>query len=364
MSESNSSSPPSPLPARAVKSGLGCVRIGGLLAALLLARAPAAAASYEQSLSLSALRMFNVGVSASVHDPSIVLPSLSALTDRFYLNGYNRVDSSGNLGEGGTGLPSRTGYFGFSSNSQVNLAAGTLAMNVLLPATNSYLAKSGATGDLSYELNYTLLRRFDSGRKLGLEVRGAPIGLDLHDDRQLTRSVTLVSDTYKLGGVVPPVAPYSAGYAVIPFTPRIGDIPTRTVSDVSASYSGSRRFQVNGWLVRLGGVWRVVDRPRLRLEAHGGPALVAATSKFSVTESVSATSVGGLGITARASRYAQHLGWYAGGTAGWRLHGRWSVVAGADYLDAGAYSVHARAASARFNLSQGLLLNLGIARSF
>jgi hypothetical protein len=40
------------------------------------------------------------------------------------------------------------------------------------------------------------------------------------------------------------------------------------------------------------------------------------------------------------------------------------VTAGADYLDAGAYSVHATAASARFNLSQGALLNLGVARAF
>jgi hypothetical protein len=237
------------------------------LAAFSLRPAIAVAATYDQSLSVSALRLFNVRTSASLHDPSIVLPSLSSLTDRFYLNGYNRVDSSGNVGEGGAGLPSRTGYFGFSTNSQVNLAAGTLAMNVLLPATNSYLASSGAQGDVSYELNYTLLRLFDRGRKLGLELRGAPIGFEVNDNRQLARTVTLVSDTYKLGGVVPPVAPYSAGYAVIPFTPRIGDIPTRTLSEVSAAYTGSRRFQINGWLVRLGGVlaavgWRAASARR------------------------------------------------------------------------------------------------------
>ena len=54
-------------------------------------------------------------------------PSTAAKTDRTYDDGFNKVDASGNLGDGtATGLASRTGNFGFISDSQVDLKAGTL----------------------------------------------------------------------------------------------------------------------------------------------------------------------------------------------------------------------------------------------
>jgi hypothetical protein len=56
-------------------------------------------------------------------------PATTARTDRFYDDGFNRVDASGNLGDGSFGpLPSRTGFFGFTSDSQVDLRAGTLSL--------------------------------------------------------------------------------------------------------------------------------------------------------------------------------------------------------------------------------------------
>lgn len=56
-------------------------------------------------------------------------PAAGPKSDRFYDDGFNRVDASGNLGDGSFGpLASRTGYFGFSNDSQVDLRAGTLAL--------------------------------------------------------------------------------------------------------------------------------------------------------------------------------------------------------------------------------------------
>ena len=95
------------------------MRVTPFLLAAVVMSSTAAAADYTQTFGVGALEIFRVGISAQVAGTTD--PSLAAKTDRTYLDGYNRVDSSGNLGEGAPGLPSRTSNFGFTSDQQVNL---------------------------------------------------------------------------------------------------------------------------------------------------------------------------------------------------------------------------------------------------
>ncbi len=346
---------------RGALTTLGC---GTLLLVPFLAPRSAQAASYEQSLTVSAMELANVRVTATLHDSSIVLPALTPLANRTYLNGYNRVDSSGNLGEGSPGLATRTGYYGFTSSSQVNLTAGTLALNLLVPPDTPYYAGSSARTKVAPEIRYALMRRDGQGIRFGVEARVGQVDFTQDDVRPLAANSTFVTDTYPLGGVVPPAGPYAAGYTVVPFTTRIGDIPTRTVATASATIQGSRHFKTDGWLVRLGGVWRLLDTRALQVEFHGGAALLDLRSQFSVAESLGAGTVSGLLVRGSGSQTARHLGWYAGANACWLMTQNWAVVGGLDHLDAGQFSVDSPAVSVRLDVSHATVLSLGLRRAF
>lgn len=341
----------------------GGAAAAALLASLAVLTQPAKA-EYEHTVGVSVFKLLNVKVSAAIHDPSVAAPAGSALSNRIYLNGYNRVDSSNNLGEGAPGLPSRTGYFGFTSNSQVNLAADTLAMNLILPGNDPYFGDSGVRGKASLELNYQIMRKTEQGARWGLELRVGQLDLDYSNAATLAVPVNVLTDTYRLGGVVPPVAPYAAGYTVIPFTPRIGDVPTRSLAAAQAEVAGSRHIVIDGWIYRAGGVWRVADRPKFKLELHGGLALLDQSASFALTESYAVGSLSGLSVSSTYERSKSLLGWYAGGLARWQLSEHWSAVGGGDYLDAGKFSLHAQKASVRIDLSRTLLVNLGLGYTF
>jgi len=346
---------------RGLLTTLGC---GALLLVSLLAPRPAQAADFEQSITVSAMELVNVRVTATLHDSSTVAPALTPLANRTYLNGYNRVDSSGNLGEGAPGLLTRTGNFGFTSSSQVNPTAGTLALSQILPPTAQYYTGSSSHTKAAPEIRYMLMRRDSHGVRFGAEARAGQINFIQDDVRSLAANATVVTDTYQLGGVVPPPGPYANGYSVVPFTPRIGDIPTRTLTTASTTIQGSRNFKTKGWLMRFGGVWRLYDRPTLQVEFHGGAALVDVHSEFSVQESLGTSTVSGLLVQGSGARSARNLGWYAGGNACWLVTKNWGLVGGIDRLDAGKFTVNSPAASIRLDLSHAMVLNLGVRRTF
>src|SRR5688572_8212550 len=117
--------------------------------------------TYRQSIGIGALDILNIKVSAGV--ATTPDPAFAPRSNRDYLDGFNRVDSSGNLGEGPPGLASRTGNFGFVSDSQVDLPRGTLALHALNPGEEKYFDRSSRRGDVAPELQYRILRE-RSGR--------------------------------------------------------------------------------------------------------------------------------------------------------------------------------------------------------
>ena len=84
-------------------------------------------------------------------------PSTAAKTDRTYDDGFNKVDASGNLGDGtATGLASRTGNFGFISDSQVDLKAGTLALHRTSALDGIYRDAGNTAERPSWQVNLRL----------------------------------------------------------------------------------------------------------------------------------------------------------------------------------------------------------------
>ena len=116
-------------------------------------------------------------------------PALAAPANRTYDDGFNRIDSSGNLGDGSGGiLPSRTGNFGFLSDSQVNVTAGTLAMHVTRPV-GEYLGKTRPARRPGFDWAVRLsLAEPDDQRDWGLEV-GVDFNRLNHDLVQPVREI-------------------------------------------------------------------------------------------------------------------------------------------------------------------------------
>ena len=304
------------------------------------------------------LEIFNVGVSATAGAPTD--PSTAPKTNRDYLDGFNRLDSSGNLGEGAPGLASRTSNFGFISDSQVNLQAGTLALHTIAPGESRYVNRSGMHGEVGGEVQYQIVRERDDAMAFGLEARAGYVNVEYGSASTLTSTVRLLTDTYQLGGVVPQPAPYTGSFTVQPGTQRIGDTPTRSISSSAATVQGVRLLSAKGWLLRLGVVWEPIDTPEYSVQLHGGPAALNVRGTMSLDDRWVSSGQAPFRMTSAAEQSKWLTGGYAGATLRVRVADRWNVFGGVDYFSAKTLSVHGGSGAAYFKFANAMLANLGI----
>jgi hypothetical protein len=328
----------------------------------LCAAVTAFASDYRQSVGVGALEIFHVGVSATVSGPAD--PSTAPRTSRDYIDGFNRVDSSGNLGEGAPGLPSRTSNFGFTSNQQVDLQRGTLALHTSSPGDSQYFERSSIHGRAAAEIYYRIIRDRRDDPIFGFEARAGYVDVDYSSSDTLNSSVRLLTDTYALGGVVPQPAPYTGSFTVTPGTQRIGDTPTRSTSTVAATIQGHREFSAKGWLLRLGLLWQPIHTPNFELQLHGGPAALNVKGEFRLDERWISSGSPTLTQTAAGERSKWLAGFYAGATARLHVNERWDLFAGADLLHASSLAVNVSTATAKFDFSRSILASAGVAFRF
>ena len=323
-----------------------------------------ASSEFDQSVGVSYFQLLNVKTDFGAQNP--VLPSLSALSNRTYLDGYNKVDSSNNIAEGSPGLTSRTGNFGYSSNSQVNLTAGTIGMHTYGLPAGPYASLGNHQGSPSVELNYNIFLKSTNPYKLGLELRLADVEFSQSASGSAPAALNLVTDSYQLGGVVPPVAPYSGPFTVTAFTPRIGDTPTRSYSSVSGTAQGNRSISLKGYIIRLGAVGKwTSDDDKFTLEVHGGPTLASIKGSYSINDTFSSSAVSGsLGISGNGSRTKQMLGFYYGAAATYNVKPKWKIDLGLDELNVGHNPISSGSTYAKADLTQAILLHIGIGYRF
>ncbi|MCD6048736.1 MAG: hypothetical protein K0Q55_139 [Verrucomicrobia bacterium] len=210
-----------------------------------------------------------------------------------YDDGYNLVDSSGNIG-------GMTWNWGYQNASQV--VGDTIQMNSLSTVSPVLPARDGATDDpqLSAELTYQRVIGFfgegDAGR-WGFEAGFGYTSLSLHDRRGANGLSTLITDTYQLNGVIPPFPGYGGTFAGP--GPLLGDLPGRTTTVMVDSFSSSHELSGDLFTIRLGPFAEWYLTPKLSFAASVGitlaPAIVdydfnEVTTTFGVTTAVSGHS--------------------------------------------------------------------------
>ncbi len=225
-------------------------------------------AGYGITGSIKAIAPINSGV--------LLDASVARGVDRVYDDGFVGLDSSHNAG----GLTWKWGYLDSSQISKDRLNQHIFAGEVVDAPQNLH----GAGPQNGLELTYN--RQLGSFNHLTNVVWGFLAGISqnqwgIRDHGPLSANLTTVTDSYSLGGIIPPTAPFLP-CCEGPGIPLIDDEPQRTYSTVlrGASISGSRTFDADIYGLRIGPYAQVPLGEKLKLSVGAGLALGFVSSDF------------------------------------------------------------------------------------
>ena len=294
-----------------------------------------------------------MGGFAPMTDPG---PATGGGVDRFYDNGANQVDSSGNSG----GV---TWFWGYGNGAQVP-GNDTLVMDS--NGSTSRANKLDVDENLTHGPEVTYRRDIDrlwKGR-WGVEGSFAYTWMDVQNNSMFNNTVTILSDAYVLNGVIPPQPPYQ-GTANGP-GPVISDSPQRvtTVSTQGALVVGTRTFEADLYNFRLGPYWEIPLHDRVAVSLSGGLALTVVDGEFSYRESVSIT---GAGTRTRAGSDSQTdlaAGGYVAATLVYALREQWDLYGSVQYVNLGHYEQSDADRDAVVDFDDSIYFSVGVGYRF
>jgi hypothetical protein len=217
-----------------------------------------------------------IGYLGAATDPGPV----SGPADRFYDNGYVRVDSSGNS----EGL---TWYWGLDDNQ--GYAPESIDLYSFRSEASKSVTKSGDPDAPGISLNYIKPLRSKGNTRLLLVAGLRFARFDFNDDANLVGSASVLKDSYYTSGIVLPQAPYSGGFDGP--GPLIDSEPFRrqvTVSSFTSETIGSRSLSGDLMALRLGlGFERALsERTFLSLQIGYEALSVDGTFRYSETTTI------------------------------------------------------------------------------
>ena len=286
--------------------------------------------------------------------------------DRFYDDGFNRVNSAGNpvlLGA------TRTSFFGYQSDAQVVNAAGagTLSLHSLRLNGGDYSRSLDNQPFPGLETFY----RYDwkAGKKwlLSWELAAAYNYFHWEQNGAPNSTVDLISDVFGLGGVaLAPGAPYSGPFAPVPFTPIVGSTPVRTQATVGAAVTGPRKLEMHALQLRVGPALTWEPTEKWQIGVQGGLALGVGFSRLSFAEQITVATPNIATISQSGRSSDAHF--WAGLFSALRINRRLS-----EHLDAHVELRHlltqpirhnGPTRSGEINLSEGLGIGTGVSYRF
>ena len=317
--------------------------------ALFILTVPASAAEAPASPNrFSFAPRFGFGLKADFRDisPSATSnfgPPSGGGVDRFYDNGYVRVDSSGNAG--GT-----TWFWGYESNSQIDLSSDTISFEALQGANGTDLLEVEDDPHPGGEFNYTRLIGSFGGAHLGVEFAANYTDISIESSDSASGTVTRITDTYSLNGITPPGAPYMGSFAGST-GPEIGDSPTRTTTTENLVIRGNRSLDAQIWGIKAGPVLDIPMDDWFSLQLSGGLTALYVDGELGYDESVQFGSNGISQQNGQATGTDWLIGGYVRGQLSVNLSESLMIFGGVELQGSGEYSLNdgIREASMDFN---------------
>ncbi len=292
------------------------------------------------------------------------VPPATGTTDRFYDDGFNRVDDTGNANN-------LTSYWGYQNAAQYNPAGGgSIAMSIFNSrrSGSDHDDDTGWGGEIfAYRAMGKLAGPTPSGATWGIRLGFHVNDFSFGSRGALTTSVNVLTDTYGLGGAVPPAAPFSGsptGFG----NALLDDQPLRSTSVQAAGLVGSRDFDVTLFGFSAGPYLEFPLTERFAVRAEGGLSLAIAHGKYSHT---TATTIAGLPpgtatqISSGSSRETSLLpGLYLGASGVFRITPQLSAHAGLRYQLYDSFEVRADGSKAKLDFSEAVMLTVGASFTF
>jgi hypothetical protein len=295
---------------------------------------------------------------ANFKSSAITLPrafdpgTTAAGTDHFYDDGYNRVDSSGNLG-------GQTTYWGYQDSvSQYNPLGdggnGTITMN----SSQTTLAAGSSSEDQSelqpamevyWQQDLTENKKWN----LGVRVASRWQRIELANRALSGTTYTRISDTYSLGGSPVPADPYSGPFSGWPLT-TLDDSPlTRTLSSgIGPAISTTRKLDANIFALDVGPTASLNIIDNLSAAASAGGTVAWIQSDFSYSDGTLASG--------NSSDGKCLFGAYVGIDLRYKFSERWGVFAGAAYNLLQDFYQEAEGRSAELQFGNSYTVRAGI----
>ena len=319
---------------------------------------------------------FNVNADfshGSVQNPNATNPGTDPaggyiVQDRFYDDGFNRVDSANNALPFGVTLPGgvtggATSFWGYQDNTQVDVGAGTVAMNsttTTLDAGGFSESQDGAlpTVELYWDGELVQGDVWTLGFSTGLRWQSVEVdGSDAFGSTAVT-----ITDTFSFpvgGGAVidpgtlQPVEPYqgTAGPG-----PLLGDNPSRAVAVASPVVNSKREIDADLFAFNLGPTATVKLTDRCAAAFSGGATLGYMDSKFSYDD----------GAAGRGSANDNEwlIGAYLGLDVVYQVDEMWFVSLGGTYTYLEDFEQDADGREASVEFDESFILRIGVGASF
>lgn len=277
-------------------------------------------------------------------------------TDRFYDDGYVGLDDTGNAGN-------VTAFWGYQRDDQV--AAGAIAFHSAQPMTGGD-RQVGDDPHPGLELSYARqLGRLSRGT-WGIEGAFGYTSLDVRDTRSRAGSVPLTTDVYAQGLGAPPLAsapaPYSGARDSV--APLISDGPTRSLSSVPGTLTGSRRMEGDLYGFRLGPYATIPLFNRVSAQVGGGFAAAMVDSTLSFNETTWTAAGGPVNRNGSGAKQDWLLGGYAAAQVAVTLGRQWDAFVGAQYQSLGRFQQTVASKEAEIDLRHSVFATAGLGFSF
>lgn len=321
----------------------------------------------ENRLSLSWKVLNNVDVTfekVGARSPNRIPPATGGV-DHIYDDGYNRVDSTGNAG-------SLTWFWGYQNAGQYNPAGGgTISMNIANAATR---ASTSQTEDFNQGVELAYRRQFadfasggaegeiKTSTNLGVRAAFSYNRVDSSESSIQPYYSTVLTDTYALGGVIPPPAPYSGPFAGP--GPLLSDTPARATTVAAATITGSSSLEANVYQIKVGPYVELEVAERVSLALTGGITIAPIDSEYSYSQTAAVPGILTQTTTGSNSRLATVFGAYAELSAAVVVVDSVEIFASAGYNYLKDYEIQTDGNTASLGFGTAWTFDAGVAYSF